>query len=189
LYCSFDDETYFPEESGQASWDVGYIGTYARDRQTALEALLLYPATARPERRFVVAGPQYPQDLLWPSNVMRIEHVPPSEHRRFFNRQKFTLNLTRQAMRHAGYSPSVRLFEAAACATPIISDDWPGIDTIFTPGEEILIAHDSDDILYIMEMISEEEQVAIGQRSRERVLGEHTPRHRAEQLEGYLSAL
>ncbi len=139
LYCSVDPELYLPMDT-QARWDLGYLGTYSQDRQSPLERLLLEPARQLPAMRFVVAGPQYPSHINWPANVERIAHLPPSRHPGFYNAQRFTLNITRADMILAGYSPSVRLFEAAACGVPIISDHWPGIESFFTPGEEIHIA-------------------------------------------------
>src|SRR4051812_3498305 len=128
LYCSVDPQAYFPE-SHTPKWNLGYLGTYSVDRQPALERLLLEPAREWTEGRFVVAGAQYPEDIVWPTNVDRVQHLPPRKHRGFYNRQRFTLNITRADMVAAGYSPSVRLFEAAACGTPIISDLWPGLET------------------------------------------------------------
>ncbi|HVL39168.1 MAG TPA: glycosyltransferase, partial [Fimbriimonadaceae bacterium] len=139
LYCSFDPEAYFPEPR-EPQWDLGYMGTYSDDRQPPLERLMLDAARLTPSARFVVAGPQYPATIQWPSNVERIEHLPPAEHRAFYNRQRFTLNITRADMIRAGYSPSVRLFEAAACGVPIISDYWPGLESFFRLGEEILVS-------------------------------------------------
>ena len=139
--------------------------------------------------RFVVAGPQYPDAIAWYNNVDRIEHLPPSEHRSFYNSQLVTLNITRADMVRAGYSPSVRLFEAAACATPIISDYWQGIETIFEIGKEILIADSSDEVLRYLREMPETERRAIGQNARTRVLAEHTAAHRAAQLEQYVLEL
>jgi spore maturation protein CgeB len=90
-------------------------------------------------------------------------------------------------MVRAGYSPSVRLFEAAACGTPIISDNWPGLDEFFTPGEEILIAGSAEDVVEILRSMPETERRAIGDRARERVLGAHTAAHRAAELEGFIN--
>ena len=56
--------------------------------------------------------------VSFPANVQRITHLAPRAHRRFYNRLRFTLNITRRDMVQAGYSPSVRLFEAAACGPP-----------------------------------------------------------------------
>jgi spore maturation protein CgeB len=184
LYCSVDPELYYPERSA-VRWDLGYMGTYSADRQTALTRFLLQPARAWPEGRFVVAGPQYPARLRWPQNVRRIEHLPPARHGRFYNAQRFTLNLTRADMVAAGFSPSVRLFEAAACGTPIISDYWDGIEMLLQPGREILIARSSEDVLQWVRDLPETERRSLGQRARSRVLSEHTAAHRAAELEGY----
>lgn len=184
LYCSVDPQHYSP--SGQRpSWDLGYLGTHSEDRQPVLDALLLEPARRDPARRFVVAGPQYPPGLGWPANVERIQHVSPPEHRGFYNAQRFTLNVTRRDRVVAGYSPSVRLFEAAACGTPIVSDAWPGLQTFFTPGREILLAGSPDEVLRLLRQTSDGERRAIGLRARDRVLAEHTAAHRAETLERY----
>ncbi len=186
LYCSFDPELYYPE-SVPARWDLGYLGTYSIDRQPTVDELLVEPARQRPEARFIVAGPQYPDDIAWPDNVERIDHIPPPRHRNFYNAQRYTLNVTRADMIEAGYSPSVRLFEAAACATPVISDYWAGLDSLFTPGEEILIAQSSAEVLAYLREIPESARRTMGERARERVLSEHTAAHRACELVNYLA--
>ncbi|HEV7298544.1 MAG TPA: glycosyltransferase [Tepidisphaeraceae bacterium] len=183
LYCSVDPALYHPEERPRR-WDLGYLGTYSTDRQPPLDRLLLQPAREWEQGRFVVAGPQYPQDVDW-TNVDRIEHLPPAEHRAFYNEQAFTLNITRADMIAAGYSPSVRLFEAAACGVPIISDVWDGIETLFTPDEEILLARSTADVLRYLRQTSDADRRQIGERARQKVLSAHTAAHRAAELERY----
>ena len=186
LYCSVDPGLYFPDGDVAVRWDVGYLGTYSRDRQPTLERLLLEPARHAPAARMVVAGPQYPADIEWPANVARIEHLPPAEHRSFYNAQRFTLNVTRAEMIRTGYSPSVRLFEAAACGVPIISDPWEGLDTFFTPGKEILLTTCAEEVTELLGNTRAEAARAIGERARQRVLAEHTAAHRAAELEALL---
>jgi spore maturation protein CgeB len=185
LYCSVDPGLYYPELQ-QNLWDLGYLGTYSADRQPPLEKLLLEPARRAPEKRFVVAGPQYPDSIAWPANVRRINHLAPADHRVFYNQQSFTLNITRADMIKAGYSPSVRLFEAAACGVPIISDHWDGIETFFTPNQEILIAHNSDEVLSYLSGLSKEDRQQLAHRGRTRILTHHTAAHRALELEQYV---
>jgi spore maturation protein CgeB len=186
LYCSVDPKLYFPEER-TAKWDLGYMGTYSEDRQPSLDRLLVEPARSSPKVKAVVAGPMYPKELSWPANVERIEHLPPASHRRFYNSQRFTLNLTRADMRNAGYSPSVRIFEAAACGTPIISDYWQGLETFFELDTEILTATSTQDVLTYLNNISPEDRRALGERARRRVLASHTSEHRALELESYVA--
>ena len=185
LYCSVDPEIYYP--TGAVScWDLGYLGTYSADRQPALDRLLLEPARRSPDRRrFVVAGPLYPADMNWPSNVDRIEHLPPAEHAAFYSSLRWTLNVTRADMVAAGYSPSVRLFEAAACGAPILSDYWPGLDTILRTATEIVVARTTEDVLDCLTW-PEQKRAILAQAARRHVLAEHTAKHRAGELETHI---
>ncbi|HWE48309.1 MAG TPA: glycosyltransferase [Bryobacteraceae bacterium] len=184
LYCSVDTTLYRPCFQ-QPRWDLGYLGTWSQDRQVWLEELLCKPARRWPEGRFSVVGPLYPDGIEWPRNVERITHLSPQQHARFYGSQRFTLNITRDAMKRAGYSPSVRLFEAGACGVPIISDWWPGLDTIFTPGREILLSSNADDTLRLVRDFSAQDLRRIGEAAMRRVHAEHTPAMRALQLEQY----
>jgi spore maturation protein CgeB len=181
LYCSVDAERYGPMNVPQR-WDLGYLGTFSPDRQPTLDALLLEPARMLPERRFVVAGPQYPDDIDWPANVERIEHLPPDRHAEFYSAQAFTLNVTRDAMRAMGWSPSVRLFEAGACGTPVISDSWPGLTDLLPEGEAIVIAEKPADVVAALTGLGDAERRALGAAARRRVLEAHTGRARAREL-------
>ena len=184
LFCAVDTDFYRPQTC-EPRFALGYLGTYSPDRQHALDCLLLDPAHAFPDRRFVVAGPKYPP-IVWPSNVTRIEHVPPADHPAFYGDCRFTLNLTRADMIRCGFSPSVRLFEAAACGSPIISDKWQGLDELFTPGEEILLTGSTSEVMEILSSVSEKQRVAIGRAARERILAHHTADVRAAELEAFL---
>lgn len=184
LYCSADLENYRPLEL-RPRWELGYLGTHSDDRQPRVEALLNEPARRLKERSFIVAGAGYPQTLRWPANVDRVEHLPPAEHAAFYNSQRFTLNITRDDMIAAGHSPSIRLFEAAACGAAIITDRWEGIDALFEPFEEILIADDSADIHHYLCDLGENDRRRIGAAARARVLAGHTAAHRAQELVSY----
>lgn len=185
LYCSVDARIHRPLPV-PPRWDLGYLGTYSDDRQPKLDALLLAPARLLPHLNFAVAGPQYPATIQWPANVLRIEHLPPPDHPSFYAAQRFTLNLTRADMVAAGWSPSVRLFEAASCGVPIISDCWEGIESLFRPGEEILLVESSREIVEILCGCPEPRRRAIAAAARERVLAAHTAEVRARELETHL---
>ena len=181
LYCSVDPDLYFPEPDVPRDLDLGYLGTYSDDRQPTVERFLIEPAKADCGRRFAVAGPNYPAGIQWPANVERTDHLPPAEHRRFYNRQRFTLNVTRADMVRAGHAPSVRLFEAAACGTPVISDRWDGLGDLLAEGEEILIADSAADVRRFLDL-PDDRRAAIGGAARRRVLADHTGDRRAAEL-------
>ena len=88
----------------------------------------------------------------------------------------------------AGYSPSVRLFEASACGAAILSDGWVGLDEFLTPGEEILLPKDAYEVADVLRNASDAERSRIGRRARERILAEHTSEHRAAQFERIVAA-
>lgn len=186
FYCCIDPALYKPSNRGP-EYDLGYMGTYCKDRQPWLTELLLVPAREWRNGRFAVAGPLYPGDIDWPQNVRRVEHLGPAEHKAFYCAQRFTLNLTRADMVRAGYSPSTRLFEASACATPVITDPWEGLSTFLEPGKEILVARTRHDILVFLHDIPESERVRMGQSARRRVMASHTAGRRAQELENLIS--
>jgi spore maturation protein CgeB len=184
FYCSVDPDLYRPVPPLDTyRCDLSYLGTYAADRQPKLTRLLDGTASLMPAGTFIVAGPQYPTEISWQRNVQRVIHLSPREHASFYSSSRFTLNLTRADMITAGYSPSVRLFEASACGAAILSDAWLGLDEFLTPSEEILLPQDEYQVAAILRDMSEDERTRLGMRARERILSEHTSAHRATQFE------
>ncbi len=190
FYCSVDADVYAPQPvRDDFRCDLSYLGTYAADRQPKLIRLLNGAAERLPQSDFIVAGPQYPADVPWQPNVRRIIHLSPPEHPAFYSSSRFTLNLTRDDMVRAGYSPSVRLFEASACGAAILSDAWPGLEDFLTPGEEVLLPADEHAVLDILQHTSDEDRTRLGRRARDRILAEHTSTHRAAQFEAIVASL
>jgi spore maturation protein CgeB len=189
LYGSVDPELHYrvsPVEHYRA--DLSYLGTYAEDRQGALQRLLIDPARRLRNRRFLIGGAQYPQIFPWTENIFFVRHLPPSEHAAFYSSSRVTLNVTRAPMVEMGFCPSGRLFEAAACGVPILSDSWEGLDEFFSPGSEILVANTAEDAIAALDT-SDEQLGHIARAARERVLTEHTAGHRASQLVAALEAV
>jgi spore maturation protein CgeB len=167
---------------------LSYVGTYAEDRQATLDSLFLEPARCQPERRFLIAGAQYPPAFAWRPNLFFVHHIAPPDHSALYSSSRLTLNVTRRAMAQAGYCPSGRIFEAAACGTPIVTDYWDGLESFFQPGEEILVARHTVDVLDALEL-SDEELARIATRARERTLEEHCAAKRAGELEALLEGV
>ena len=184
LYCSVDPDKHCELPPVPAfACDFSYMGTYAPDRQPKIDELLCAPALRLPQNNFIVAGPQYPPEIKWPQNVRRIMHLGPRHHAELYSSSRLTLNVTRREMVLAGFSPSVRLFEAAACAAAIASDNWPGLETFLSPGREILLPTGSDDIVRYLRDYDTAELRRIGRAARERVLESHTSAVRAREFE------
>jgi spore maturation protein CgeB len=186
LYGSVDPEVHRPTPAvRRLQCDLSYVGTYAQDRQPALDRLFFGPARRRPDTRLMLAGSQYPADFPWEPNVFYLRHLPPGEHAALYSSSRWTLNVTRAAMKDFGHCPSGRLFEAAGCGVPIVTDEWPGLEEFFTPGQEVFVAATEEDVMAAMNM-PEPERRAMGARARERVCDCHTAAVRAVELEALL---
>jgi spore maturation protein CgeB len=183
LYGSVDPRVHAPEEHPPEDFRcaLGYLGTYAPDRQTGLEHLLIQPARERPSDRFLVVGSLYPTDINWPTNVQMRWHLDPEQHAAFYSANRVTLSITRQAMREWGYTPSGRLFEAGSCGTPVLTDRFPGVEEFFAPGEEILVVDASSQVQAVLDL-TDAELRRIGAAARERTLAQHTGANRAREL-------
>jgi spore maturation protein CgeB len=186
--CFVDPDAYAPLDAERV-WSMNYLGTYAAGRQPALAEMLFAVARRRPDERFSVGGPMYPDDTAWPENVEHIEHLPPAEHPRYYASARVTLNLTRPEMKELGHSPSVRLFEAAACGVAIVSDRWAGLEEVLEPGAEILLADSADEVEAHLEALDEPARAALTGAARERVLRDHTAACRIEQLRRLVGAV
>lgn len=182
LYGHVDPDAHRPVPAQAVySGDMSYLGTYAADRQAMLAELFIAPAAASPRRRFVLGGSGYPADFPWQRNIFFMSHVAPPDHPAFFSSSRLTLNVTRRDMAAMGWCPSGRLFEAAACGVPIISDNWPGLSSFFKPSEEILLADSAADTLAALAH-GDDELRRIARRARDRVLAEHSSARRAAEL-------
>lgn len=188
LYGSVDPELHKPAaRSSHYGSDFSYLGTYAADRQQTLERLFIDPAHQLPKKKFLLGGAQYPDDFPWSENVWFVRHVPPAEHPAFYSSSRATLNVTRAAMASYGFCPSGRLFEAAACETPLVSDSWEGLEQFFEPGRELLVAESSADVVAALSR-SDDDLRQIGKAARARVLAEHTALHRSQELLRHMGA-
>jgi spore maturation protein CgeB len=186
LYGHVDPQAHRPApRHPRYACDLSYLGTYAPDRQAAVEALYAQPARRRPERRFLLGGSGYDDKFPWSDNIFYLHHVAPPEHASFFASSRLTLNVTRRDMARLGWCPSGRLFEAAACGAPILSDAWAGLDQFFEPGREILTAGSAEEALAALDL-TDAELARIAAAARERTLAQHTSDHRAGELIGYL---
>ncbi len=189
LYGSVDPETHHPVPAVAAfRAQLSYLGTFAEDRQRAVETLFVEPARRMPAGRFLIGGAQYPESFPWTDNIFFTGHLEPAQHPAFFCSGRATLNVTRRAMAEYGYCPSGRLFEAAACGVPLLTDGWEGLEQFFTPGEQILRVDTSEDVLGTL-CLTDMELQRVSEAARERALREHTNEQRAVDLENCLDTV
>ncbi len=189
LYGSVDPEAHRPvPASSKCTADLSYLGTYAADRQEGVERLFIQPARLLPHCRFLIGGAQYPQEFPWTNNIFFLRHIPPADHPTFYCSSRLTLNVTRKAMAKTGFCPSGRLFEAAACGVPIVTDGWEGLEEFYEPGEEVIVCRDTGDVLEAIQL-PDRRLEEIASAARRRTLASHTANKRVIELENLLEGV
>jgi spore maturation protein CgeB len=182
LYGCVDPDYYVRvAREGRFACDLSFMGTYAPDRADCVRDLFLAASGRLPDQTFLLAGSMYPTEWAWPAGVKRVDHVAPSDHPALYSSSRATLNLTRSEMAQSGYCPSGRFFEASACGTPLLTDEWDGLESFFDSGQELLVVRSADDVVRALQLPSAD-LLRVAARARERTLDEHTGHHRARQL-------
>lgn len=182
IYGCVDPDVHFRVARNELfACEFSYMGTYSADRQAKLESLFFGAARELPERKFMLVGSLFPDGLDWPQNVWYRPHAAASEHPALYSSSRATLNITRGEMAAYGHCPSGRFFEAAACGTPLITDEFEGLDEFFDLEREVITARTTGDVVGALEL-SDDELASVAQRARERTLDEHTGEARARTM-------
>jgi spore maturation protein CgeB len=182
LYGSVDPDVHRPCATvPHLRGDVSWLGTWDPARQAALEMLFLEPAARMPDRAFLVAGSLYEGRFPRRDNVRHVRHLEPAQHPAFLCSSPLTVHVAHGELAEVGHCPSPRLFEAAACGVPVLTDGFEGLDAFLEPGQEILVARTAEEAVEAI-AAPREELAWIARRARDRTLAEHTAEARAREL-------
>lgn len=182
VYNAVDPETHFPVSPEERfSCDLSFLGNRLPDREERVKTFFFRVASRMPYKEFLLGGKGW-DDIDFPDNVRYVNHVFSRDHNAFNSSSSFVLNISRQSMADYGFSPATRVFEATAAGACVITDYWKGIDQFFTPGKEILVAKDSNEVEYFLSDMGREEAAEIGYNALKRVLADHTYEKRARLL-------
>ena len=183
IYNALDPDTHHPVGADERfECDLALLANRLPDREARIEQFFLATAEQLPEHRFVLGGSGW-ADKAMPENVSYVGHVYTRDHNAFNCSARAVLNVNRDSMVSYGFSPPTRIFEAAGAGACLITDAWEGIETFLTPGSEVLVAHDADEVVQHLVSLDQARAKQIGDAALRRVLAEHTYRHRALQLD------
>lgn len=189
IYNALDPTTHFRVEPDERfSAQLGFVGNRLPDREERVEEFFFKPARELSDHHFLLAGSGW-GDKERPENLEYMGHLYSRDHNRFNSSCSAILNINRASMARFGYSPPTRVFEAAGAAACLITDAWEGIEEFLTPGEEVLVVKNGDDVVSLLKSTSEERRREIGETARRRVLSEHTYEDRARDMEAVLERL
>jgi spore maturation protein CgeB len=186
IYNALDPSTHHPvSPEPPFEGDLNFLANRLPDREARVERFFLDAATKLPDRRFLLGGNGW-DDKPMPSNVRRIGHVGTAQHNAFNASPLAVLNVARDSMADVGFSPATRVFEAAGAGACLITDAWEGIELFLTPGEEVLVARDGQDVADHLRELKPKQARIIGEAGRQRVLAEHTYARRAAEVDQLL---
>jgi spore maturation protein CgeB len=188
IYNALDPDTHYSVPAQQRHrCDLSLLANRLPDREARIEEFFFTPAALRPDKSFLLGGAGWETRSL-PANVGLLGHVGTADHNSLFSSSVATLNVNRASMARYGFSPPTRIFEAAGCASCIISDAWQGIEMFLDPGAEILVASCGAEVADIVAALTPARANGIGRVARARVLADHTYARRALEVEHALAA-
>jgi spore maturation protein CgeB len=186
IYNALDPETHHPVSPvAQFKCDLLFVGHRLPDREQRVEDYFVQAARLAPEFLFVLGGEGWAGKAL-PANLRWIGHVTSEMHNQVNCSARMVLNVNRDSMAQAGYSPPTRIFEAAGAGACVVTDRWNGVDQFFAPGLEILTAGSAAEVVQHLRRIDENRAREIGDAMRKRALQDHTYANRALEVDRLL---
>lgn len=180
LWYGADPNVFSPVSVPAQDIDLFFYGHGREYRAHWIDSMIKMPSTELPKARFAARGTNL-GDL---GNTKLLDYLSFSKLRQYVCRSKINLCITRGAHASVYASSSSRPFELAAMGACIVANPYAGIEEWFEPGKELTVVHSADEALetYKDLLAHDDKRAAIGRAARERVLKQHTFRHRARDL-------
>jgi spore maturation protein CgeB len=186
VYNALDADTHHPVPTERRfAADLNFLANRLPDREARVEEFFLRAAAILPERRFLLGGNGWDGKPM-PANVTRLGHLGTREHNAFNASPLAVLNVARDSMAEAGYSPATRVFEAVGAGACLITDAWTGLELFLEEGVEVLAARDGADVAAHLAALTPARARAIGEAGRARILAKHTYTRRGAQVDALL---
>lgn len=186
IYNALDPATHKPAAADpRFAGDLNFLANRLPDREARVEEFFLRAAERLPDRRFLLGGSGW-DGKPTPANVRAIGHVGTGDHNAFNCSGLAVLNVARDSMADVGFSPATRVFEAAGAGACLITDAWEGIELFLTPGEEVLVARDGQEVAEHLAALTPGRAREIGEAARRRIVAEHTYARRAAEADALI---
>ncbi|MCE5323932.1 glycosyltransferase [bacterium] len=187
IHSAIDPKTHHhvsPEERFKA--DLGFHGDRLPGRELRVDEFFFGAAREMPYSKFMLAGSGWGSRQM-PDNVKPVGEIYSWDVNAFNSSPLMILNVAWEAVAHYGFSPTARVFQAAAAGACIITERWDGLERFFEPGKEILTAQSGADVAHHMREMNQARALAIGKAAYERVITDHTYARRAAEVETALN--
>ena len=163
--------------------DVFFYGYGDKFRREWMAALVGEPSRAL--ARASTSPSAATTSAATPGRPRLLGDIPFPSFPRAISAARINLCLTRRPHASVYASSSCRPFELAAAGAAIVANPYDGIERWFEPGSgAVIVVADADEAIAAYRALLDDPAQAeeMGRRARERVLDEHTYRHRARRL-------
>lgn len=180
LHEAADPDFFFPLNM-EKRYDIAYYAHGNQQREKWMKKMITEPSKKLNESKFIVGGKDFNMDL---GNAKIGNVVPMSTFKHFCASSKINLNITREPFTKVYMSSTCRIFELPAMGCCVVSNPASGLENWFEPNKEIIILKENDNIVDVYNWLlnDEAEREKLGRKARERVIKEHTYKHRAKEL-------
>ncbi len=175
------DPDFFSPQDVEKEMDVFFYGYGDKFRRDWMAAMVGEPSRRLTDVDFVLGGRDFQGDT---GSARMLGDVPFNMFPRTISTARVNLCITRRSHASVYASSSCRPFELASAGAAIVANPYLGIDEWFEPGEEIIIVESPGEAVDAYKNLLDDpaQADALGRRARERVLDEHTYRHRARRV-------
>jgi len=183
-----DTRVFHPAASKGKEGDLVWIGNWGDEERTAeLNEFLLQPVKklALKARIYGVRYPAAALEALADAGIEYGGYLPNFRAPEVFARYQFTVHVPRRPYVEALPGiPTIRVFEALACAIPLFSAPWRDSENLFSDGEDYAVAENGTAMTALLEeALAQPEQAHTRARCGfEAVRARHTCAHRVDEL-------
>jgi glycosyltransferase involved in cell wall biosynthesis len=175
------DPEFFHPHAVEKEHDVLFYGYGDKFRRDWMQKMVGEPSRELPDVDFALGGRDFQSDV---GNARLVGDIPFNVFPRAISAARVNLCITRRSHASVYASSSCRPFELAAAGAAIVSNPYNGIERWFEPGSELLVVDSAEAaVAAYRDLLADPGQAEeLGRRARERILEEHTYRHRARRL-------
>lgn len=190
-----DTRVFYPRTGIPQRRDLVWVGNWGDDERTLeLREFLLEPVKALglQASAYGVRYPDHGRAALSDAGIDYAGWLANYRVPEVFARFRVTLHIPRRPYAKALQGiPTIRPFEALACAIPLVSTPWSDSEGLFTPGKDYLVARSGAEMQSLLRDLSNDAVLAaeLTQHGLATLRAHHTCAHRVEQLLAIVQAL
>ncbi len=183
------DIAHFSPRQEKRTCDLLWIGNWGDEERTReLREFLIEPAADLPNLKTAVYGVRYPDEgkaALAQAGIEYRGYLPNLTAPAAYASSALSLHVPRRLYANGlGGIPTIRVFEALACGSPLLCAPWDDSEHLFQPGQDYVVAKSGPEMKSTIQWLLRDDAARrqIAAHGRETILRRHTCAQRAAQL-------